>query len=127
MKPADDWRRTSTRCAALALAAACALTAAGCMSIDEMAPPVAGPVAQAAARRGVDLRTAMAGRQVYLEQCSRCHTIEPIGRYSASKWRSVLPEMAIEARLGDEQLASLRAYVLTAREVIAEQGGEGQE
>ena len=90
------------------------------MTLEEMAPPVDSAFMSVASRRGVDATTLEAGRHVYLTDCIRCHGVEPIGRYSASMWRAILPRMARESKLGNEATDAVEAYVMIARTVLEE-------
>ncbi len=86
----------------------------GCMSLEEMAPPVAAPMVQAAAAHGADAGTLERGRAIYLNQCIKCHTVEPVNKYSLTKWDEILPEMADESKLTPQQRAEVKAYILAA-------------
>ncbi len=56
------------------------------------------------------------GRAIYLTTCTKCHKPKPIDDFSAEKWTtSILPKMAKKAKLTDQELDMLRAYVLAAR------------
>jgi len=66
----------------------------------------------------VQLALLQEGRNIYLTDCVRCHSVEPIGRYSTDQWHKVLPRMARETRLDDRRTAALTAYVLAAHEVL---------
>lgn len=90
----------------------------GCQTLEEMAPPVGVQFQTVAARRSVDVATLELGRQVYLSDCVRCHGVEPIGRYSATHWREILPRMALETKLDDRRTAAVTAYVMMARTVV---------
>lgn len=87
----------------------------GCMTLEQMAPPVDDPLAQVAVQRGMDAAAARRGREIYITDCAKCHTVEPIGRYSQDEWAKILPEMAEESKLSASQLNDLRAYVVSAR------------
>ncbi len=93
---------------------------AGCLSIEQMAPPVGAEFASVGIRNGVTMSLLETGRDVYLTDCSRCHSIEPIGRYSARRWRDILPRMSEESKLDESRTAALEAYVLTAHKVIVQ-------
>ena len=87
---------------------------AGCQTLAEMAPPVGSEFRAVAVRRSVDLVTLELGREVYLTDCARCHSIEPISRYSAERWRKILPRMARETKLDARREAAVEAYVMLA-------------
>ncbi len=92
----------------------------GCMTLEQMAPPVEGKFRMIAARDGVKLATLELGRQIYLSDCVKCHSVEPIGRYSAKRWRSILPEMARETKLDERQTEAVEAYVMLACVLLEE-------
>ena len=97
---------------------------AGCMTLEQMAPPVGVEFQQVAQRRNVDVSTLELGRQVYLMDCARCHSVAPIGRYSESRWRKILPRMGKDTKLDADEQAALDAYVMTARAFLSEQPAE---
>ena len=87
---------------------------AGCMTLEQMAPPVDIGLQRVAARWHVDVPTLEVGRQVYLGNCARCHGVEPISRYSKSRWREILPRMGRETKLDAKEQAAVNAYVMLA-------------
>lgn len=90
----------------------------GCMSTDEMAPPVHAEMVRVAERRGYEHAALNRGRAIYLTDCSKCHSIEPIDRYSERKWKELGPDMADESKLTKAELDDLMAYLLSARETM---------
>ncbi len=92
----------------------------GCMTLEQMAPPVEGEFQMIAARHSVDTTTLEWGREIYLSDCVKCHSVEPIGRYSAKRWRKILSRMAEESKLDDQRLAAVAAYVTLARVLLEE-------
>lgn len=107
-------RILTTGLAALALQA-------GCMTLEQMAPPVGVDFQRVAQRQHVDVSTLELGRQVYLMDCARCHGVEPISRYSESHWREILPRMGKETKLDAQEQAALNAYVLAARAFLEQE------
>lgn len=93
----------------------------GCQTLEQMAPPVGSEFQDLAARHSVDLATLELGRQIYLSDCVRCHSVEPIGRYSRGHWRKILPRMAQETKLDKQREAAVEAYVMLARELLEEE------
>ncbi len=87
---------------------------AGCMSLEEMAPPVSPPLVQAASVQGADAESLRRGRAIYLDQCIKCHTVEPVNKYSLAHWDEILPEMSDEAKLSPQQRSDVKAYILAA-------------
>lgn len=93
---------------------------AGCLSIEQMAPPVGAEFASAGMRNGITIALLETGREVYLMDCSRCHSIEPIDRYSVGRWRDIIVRMAPESKLDASRTEALQAYVLAAHKVLAQ-------
>ena len=95
------------------------LVASGCMSLEQMAPPVERIVAAGDSSQAESLDR---GRRIYTTTCAKCHAVEPVARYSLTRWKDILVDMGEQARLGAEQQADLAAYVLAARRVVEQQG-----
>lgn len=93
----------------------------GCLSIEQMAPPVGAQFASSGMGSGITIPLLETGREIYLTDCSRCHGIEPIDRYSTDRWRDIIPRMSKESKLDEWRTAALQAYVLAAHRVLAEQ------
>lgn len=93
---------------------------AGCLSVEQMAPPVGVEFASAGMRNGITMAHLETGREVYLMDCSRCHSIEPIDRYSLGRWRDIIVRMGPKSKLDVPRTEALRAYVLAAHKVLAE-------
>jgi cytochrome c5 len=89
---------------------------AGCMSLEEMAPPV-----EQAAAYGGELSTEMLarGRHLYLTKCTKCHAAEPVRDYTASEWHGLMPEMGEETKLSAADEEAVLQYVLAAGKVPA--------
>ena len=90
------------------LAAVALLT--GCLSMDVAVPPVAALVPDADGARRTELER---GRTIYLTDCARCHSPEPVRRYSPTRWAEILEEMLGETRIDGPGSAALRAYITT--------------
>ena len=52
------------------------------------------------------------GRQLYITRCTKCHSPEPILKYSASKWEEIVADMAEETKLTARETAAVRDYVM---------------
>jgi mono/diheme cytochrome c family protein len=80
---------------------------AGCVSIEQLAPPV--DVTWAG--QSQDMASLQRGRQIYITQCARCHVVEPVRYYSKEKWAVILPKMVLEAKLTGPEGADVREYI----------------
>ena len=95
------------------------LTLAGCLTIEEMAPPVGPAFLRTGTKNGVTLSILERGREVYLADCTRCHSVEPISRYSKTHWHTIIERMGPLSKLDESGTAALQAYVLAAHTVLA--------
>jgi mono/diheme cytochrome c family protein len=86
-----------------------ALVATSCVSLEQAAPPPAALPLSSGARLGQLDR----GRELYVTKCARCHSVEPVTRYSAQEWREIVPDMAQKAKLNSADEAAVDAYVFT--------------
>jgi len=98
-------------------------TVVGCMSLEQMAPSVGPQFESLAIKRDIPMAFLESGRQVYLVDCSRCHSIEPIHRYSTTRWQDIIPRMAHKSKLDHSKSAALRAYILAVSDLS--DGGRG--
>lgn len=92
----------------------------GCMTLEQMAPPVGGEFRMIAARHSVEVTTLELGREIYISDCARCHSVEPIGRYSAQHWRNILPTMAEKTLLNKRSAEAVESYVTLALVLLGE-------
>ena len=97
---------------------------AGCMTLEQMAPPVGVEFQRVAQRQHVNLSALELGRQVYLLDCAKCHGVEPIGRYSESRWRKILPRMGKESKLDAQEQAAVNAYVMAAHAFLSQESAK---
>lgn len=93
------------------------LAPAGCLTTEQMAPPVES-LAPSVQATGVDLEQLKRGRHIYLTDCARCHAVEPIDHYSRSEWLNIMPDMAEESELTPDETDDVETYVLTAHEYM---------
>ena len=59
----------------------------GCVSIEKAAPPVATFAEQPSGAKRMQLEQ---GRTIYITKCAKCHSPEPVKRYSATRWEDIL-------------------------------------
>lgn len=79
-----------------------ALALVGCAStnLDLAAPPPAA-----------DSPLLVRGRRIYVTNCAKCHAPEPVKKYSAAEWQTIMPEMVEETNLKSADAAAVTAYV----------------
>lgn len=86
-----------------------ALSGAACVSLEEMAPPVASLANVPTSASKTQLAY---GRDIYITKCARCHSVEPVLKYPLSQWEhEILPEMNEETNLSPQEAAAVAAYV----------------
>ncbi len=91
-------------------AAIAALVLGGCVAIETLAPPVTPALAG-----GASATTLEAGRSLYVGRCAKCHSVDPVGKYSAPRWREIIADMAERSKLSAPEHEAVLAYVLAAR------------
>jgi mono/diheme cytochrome c family protein len=95
----------------------------GCQTLDQLAPPVGELALREASSSNVPAESLERGRTIYISQCARCHTPEPVTRYSEAQWRETLPRMSMEAMLTAQETADVRDYVMVTLRAMADAGG----
>jgi mono/diheme cytochrome c family protein len=85
------------------------LIVAGCVSMETTVPPVA-----TLSVRGKDTAMLESGRRIYLDNCTRCHVAEPVGKFSVARWPGIIADMGARSHLSPEQNRAVLAYVLAA-------------
>lgn len=84
------------------------LACCGCVSLEQAAPPVA--LLPNSTSHQVQLSQ---GRDIYVTRCAKCHSVEPVAKYSRAKWEvEILPEMVEKAKLTASETEVVKAYVL---------------
>lgn len=91
-----------------ALLAAAALTAAGCVSLEESAPTTATLPMQG---HGGHSATLEEGRTIYITRCAKCHRVYPVRQYSPAEWNDILPKMVAKSKLPRADEDAVRSYV----------------
>lgn len=51
---------------------------------------------------------------LYNSKCGTCHALQPREKYSANRWKQIVPEMAKKAKLDANQEALILNYVLAS-------------
>ncbi len=83
----------------------------GCATINDLAPQINDTTVRLGAMRKINADQLEQGRSIYLTQCARCHSPEPVTRYSLQQWNTILPRMCDKAELNQSERAMLAAYV----------------
>lgn len=84
---------------------------AACVNVENAAPSVTR--IPAAANPAV----LQHGRDIYLGQCTACHSVQRTSKYSAAEWPHIVDDMGERAKLSAAQEHAVLAYVLAARTV----------
>ena len=95
-----------------AFAALATFALGGCVAIETLAPSVTPAMASKARVAASDLEN---GRRIYVGRCATCHSIDPVAKYTAGRWREIVSEMADKAELNASQQANVLTYILAAR------------
>lgn len=88
---------------------------AGCRSAGSAGSTLAPGVLAAGARHGVSPGDLAQGREIFATECTACHRMQPVGRFSAEEWSGIVADMSPRAKLTGRQRAQLLAYVTAAR------------
>ncbi len=79
-----------------------------CVSLETAAPPVA---TFATAGRG-NYAQLCQGRDLYIGACTKCHSAEPIKKFSLTEWQSdILPRMFKKSKMSGGDAAAVASYV----------------
>lgn len=73
---------------------------------DSLYVPTAADVTSSAS-----LADLQAGRSIFINDCGRCHSLYSPDSYSASNWKSIIPNMAGRAGLSTIQATQVTKYV----------------
>jgi cytochrome c2 len=71
---------------------------------------------QSAKKQGVSMEQLAAGRNLLVTRCISCHSLIPVGKYSAQRWPELVESMSERAGLNETQRAQVTAYLVTARQ-----------
>ncbi len=53
------------------------------------------------------------GKTVYTNNCGKCHELHKPEEYTIKRWHKILPDMCRKAKLGNDDAALVRAWVIT--------------
>ncbi len=88
-----------------------------CVTTDELAPPVDAIIGGRQGGAGAHLLSAeerasiSLGRSLYLTDCADCHAPESVLAHTMHAWNEILPRMAKESKLTDDEIDAVREYV----------------
>jgi len=57
------------------------------------------------------------GREIYVSQCTTCHSAQRVAKFSASEWPGIVHDMGHRAKLAPAEERAVLEYVLAARTV----------
>ena len=70
--------------------------------------------AEWASRRwpGTDLNQLTLGREVYIRNCSSCHSLYKPEAYPPQHWEQIMPEMMTKAKIGASEARDIMRYLV---------------
>jgi Cytochrome c, mono- and diheme variants len=71
------------------------------------------PTAADANRENVSLDTLLQGRQLYINNCSSCHTLYLPGHLTRNEWRKQMVPMQKKAKISDKQKNLILTYLFS--------------
>lgn len=107
----------ATRFSRSALVALLALGVAACGASVVPVPAPADAERAAARWADADLDQLTAGRTLYVQKCSGCHTLVAPHARSPEAWPAMVDAMARRIRLGDPERDLITRYVVTMSEL----------
>ena len=113
MRPRGRW---------LAGAVVAALAAGCAASLERVAPTVEAGSIEASDTLGVGMAGLRRGRDIYLDQCARCHRPYAVANYDAERWDVILPGMIERTRLAAGPAADVTAYIRSVSGGTAQAG-----
>ena len=76
------------------------------------------PTPKMAMELGVEHQELVRGHANYLQHCNRCHERVPPGRIDPEYWRGIVPHMAVNAEIGEEDERELLLYLMAAHGTV---------
>lgn len=90
------------------------LSVSACRPLSDYAPTLEMIQSQGPSVSSFDPHQVNRGRKIYVQDCSRCHSVLAVHDYTAAQWHEELPDMVEESALSKEEEADLRAYIKVA-------------
>jgi len=82
-----------------------------CVSLETAAPSVASFARPSQS----SYSHLLAGREIYIGKCTKCHSAEPVRNHSLADWKEdIMPEMSKKTKLSPEEEADVLAYITAA-------------
>lgn len=72
------------------------------------------------------LATVQQGYKLYVNKCGSCHYLYRPHKFSDTKWKAEMPEMAEKAKINEEETKLVLNYLLTISEVELTKATAGQ-
>ncbi len=104
----QSMHRIQTRALGIAALFVCVT---GCATTIDLAPLVDARALETADAMGFLPESVEQGRLLYITSCTKCHSPEPVTRYSLERWGGILPRMADEADLDENAEQAVSAYI----------------
>lgn len=90
----------------------------GCLTVEQMAPRVES-VLVTANTSNESLAALEEGRNIYITDCARCHSVERVNRYTVAQWEKIVERMAPESKLDAAEKDALRSYLMAAHKYMS--------
>lgn len=71
------------------------------------------PDAGAAKKETAVADMTLAGKNIYLSKCGRCHALKDPGDFTRQQWIPIMDRMAVKAKLSDAEKVDVLSYVQT--------------
>jgi mono/diheme cytochrome c family protein len=79
----------------------------------------AGLLAMAAPATPARLQAQRSGVEIWSQTCGRCHLAQPAIRYTADQWETIMLDMAIFARMTDDDAAAVLEFLKGGAKKVA--------
>ncbi len=86
-----------------------------CVTLTTMAPPVENLTGNREGRAAA----LASGRDIYVGRCAKCHSVEPVLKYTAAQWAEIIPDMAERTKLTPVEEAAVNEYVSAVLKMAA--------
>lgn len=73
--------------------------------------PKSSPIVEEIKLKPVPNETVSAGRDLYVNDCAKCHKVRKVDAFTSEQWSKILPAMSKKAKFDDTKANQVRAYV----------------